>query len=153
MDCQESIPAYGIAKNMLRADQILTMLNSFFGKKKNGLKEGRWKEFNKHAVLISVGNFKYGNKHGQWAEYYDSGELMLEESYEDGILHGRFATYHPNGNLMSEGVYVMGSREGYFKIYNEEGKHIKSLLFIDNNLKEEIDATSTVMGISGRIQY
>ncbi|HCZ37420.1 MAG TPA: hypothetical protein DHV26_15990 [Cytophagales bacterium] len=147
MDYQESIPAFGIVKNMRRADQLLSIFDSFFGKKKNCSKEGRWKEFNKHAVLISVGNYMHGNKHGQWVEYYDSGELMLEENYENGILHGRFATYHPNGNLMSEGAYVQGSREGYFKIYNEEGRKTKSLLFIDNNLMEEIDATSTVMAI------
>lgn len=147
MDYQESIPAFGIVKNMRRADPLLTMFDSFFGKKENRLKEGRWKEFNKHAVLISAGHYMHGNKHGQWVEYYDSGELMLEESYENGILCGRFATYHPNGNLMSEGAYVLGCREGYFKIYNEVGEHIKSLLFIDNNLMEEIDATSTVMAI------
>lgn len=132
---------------MRRVDPLLTMFDSFFGKKENRLKEGRWKEFNKHAVLISAGHYMHGNKHGQWVEYYDSGELMLEESYENGILCGRFATYHPNGNLMSEGAYVLGCREGYFKIYNEVGEHIKSLLFIDNNLMEEIDATSTVMAI------
>lgn len=120
------------------------MFDVLFGKKKNLLKEGRWKEYNKRAVLISVGQYLHGNKHGHWLEYYDTGELMLEESYEDGVLHGRFATYHPNGNLMSEGMYRRGSREGYFKIYNEAGIHIKSLLFMDNNLMEEIDATAAV---------
>ncbi|MBL7840890.1 MAG: hypothetical protein R2820_09825 [Cyclobacteriaceae bacterium] len=150
MDYQESIPAFGIVKNMNRADQLLTMFDSFFGKKKNRLKEGRWKEFNKHAVLISVGNYIHGNKHGRWVEYYDSGELMLEESFENGILHGRFATYHPNGNLMSEGEYVHGCREGCFNIYNDEGLHIKSLFFSSDNLMEELNEQSTVNEILER---
>ena len=120
------------------------MIDTLFGKKKQRLKEGRWKEYNKHAVLISVGHYLLGHKHGHWMEYYDTGEFMLEETYETGILQGRFATYHPNGNLMSEGMYGLGSREGYFRIYNEVGTHTKSLLFIDNNLMEEIDETSTV---------
>ncbi len=118
------------------------MFDVLFGKKKTCLKEGRWKEYNKHAILISVGHYLHGHKHGHWMEYYDTGELMLEEIYENGILHGRFATYHPNGNLMSEGVYVLGSREGYFKIYNEAGGHTKSLFFIDDNLMEEIEGST-----------
>lgn len=151
MDYQEGIPAFGTVKNMRRADQLLTMFDSFFGKKKNRLKEGRWKEFNKHAVLISVGHYMHGNKHGQWVEYYDSGELMLEECFENGILHGRFATYHPNGNLMSEGEYVRGCREGFFTIYNDERQHIKSLLFRADNLMEELNEPSAVNEILERI--
>jgi antitoxin component YwqK of YwqJK toxin-antitoxin module len=120
------------------------MFDLLFSTKKKCLKEGRWKEFNKHAVLISVGHYQEGHKHGHWLEYYDTGELMLEENYDQGVLHGRFATYHLNGNLLSEGTYIRGSREGLFKVYNETGLHIKSLLFVGNDLMKEIDATSTV---------
>ena len=126
------------------------MVDTLFGKKQNRLKEGCWKEFNKHAVLISVGHYRQGHKHGHWQEDYDSGELMIDEYYEDGVLHGKFSTYHPNGNVMSEGVYVHGSREGVFKIYNEDGVQIKSLLFFGNNLIEEINAMPTMRETSVR---
>jgi antitoxin component YwqK of YwqJK toxin-antitoxin module len=63
---------------------------------------------------------------------------MIEEVYENGVPHGRYATYHFNGRILSEGRYVNGFRDGYFKIYNEAGQHIKSILFVNNNLMEEI---------------
>ena len=59
---------------------ISKMFETLFGKKKPRLKEGRWKEFNKHAILISIGNYVGDRKHGEWREYYDTGELMLEEN-------------------------------------------------------------------------
>jgi antitoxin component YwqK of YwqJK toxin-antitoxin module len=104
-------------------------------------KNGKWKEFNKHAVLIAEGNYLHDRKHGLWKEYYDTGELMIEEVFERGIQHGRFATYHKNGLLLSEGKYVNGQRDGHFKVYNELGQHIKSMLFIKNNLivKSDLD--------------
>ena len=125
------------------------MFDTLFGKRKNDLKDGRWKEFNKHAVLISVGHYVQGKKQGHWKEFYDTGELMLEENYENGVVHGRFATYHPNGKLLSEGTFQHGSREGYFKVYDEDGNHIKSLLFFKNNLienEERIDKFETFYG-------
>jgi antitoxin component YwqK of YwqJK toxin-antitoxin module len=115
------------------------MFEILFGKRKPCLKEGRWKEFNKHAVVISVGNYVNDKKHGDWREYYDTGELMLEETYLNGVVHGRFATYHPNGMLLSEGMFEHGSREGYFKVYDEFGVHTKSLLFIADDLMEEVE--------------
>jgi antitoxin component YwqK of YwqJK toxin-antitoxin module len=108
-------------------------------KKTSNLKNGKWKEFNKHAVLIAEGNYLHDRKHGLWKEYYDTGELMIEEVYENGIQHGRYATYHLNGKILSEGHYVNGVPDGYFKIYDECGHHIKSLLFVKNNLIEETE--------------
>ena len=115
------------------------MFDILFGKRKPCLKEGRWKEFNKHAVLISIGNYVGDKKDGEWLEFYDTGELMLKENYVDGVVHGRFATYHPGGALLSEGMYNHGSREGYFKVYDEHGVQTKSLLFIENHLMEEVE--------------
>jgi len=115
------------------------MLDMLFNKEKDNRKEGRWKEFNKHGVLISVGNYHDDLKHGQWFEYYDTGELVLEENYQHGIPHGRYATYHLNGTLFSEGNYVNGNREGYFLVYDEAGRQIKSLLFSEDKLVEEVE--------------
>lgn len=97
------------------------------------IKNGKWKEFNRHAVLIAEGNYIDNTKHGLWREYYDhTGTIMIEEHYNHGIMHGRFTSYYPNGKKFSEGEFFNGSREGYFKIYDEHGKNIRNLLFIDN---------------------
>jgi len=103
------------------------------------LKNGKWKEFNKHAILIAEGCYINNKKHGLWREYYDhTGSIMIEENYQHGIQHGRFASYHPNGSLFSEGQFSNGLREGYFKIYDENGSNVRNLWFVNNNLIEDI---------------
>jgi len=96
-------------------------------------KDGKWKEFNKNAVLIAEGIYLNGVKHGTWREYYgDSGAILIEENYLKGILHGIYRAFHPNGQLYSEGEFVNGSREGYFRAYDEQGHNINNLHFINN---------------------
>jgi hypothetical protein len=128
-------------------------LNKEFSQVRNG----KWKEFNKRAVLIAEGHYVNNRKHGVWREYYDSnGSLMIEEVYNHGIQHGRFASYHPNGQLLSEGTsyhpngqllsegkFHNGMREGYFKVYDEEGNNIRNILFINNNEIEDVEYKST----------
>lgn len=104
------------------------------------VRNGKWKEFNKHAVLIAEGHFVNGKKHGVWREYYDAdGGLMIEECYRHGVSHGRFSSYHPNGQLLSEGEFRNGLREGYFKIYDENGTNIKNIFFSSDYEIENID--------------
>jgi|ADGO01.1.fsa_nt_gi MORN repeat variant. len=67
---------------------------------------------------------------------------MIEEYYRYGVQHGKFTSYHPNGKLFGEGQYEDGKREGYFKVYDENGNQIKTLLFIHNNLMEEVENTT-----------
>ena len=102
--------------------------------KKNGTqpKNGKWKEFNKHAVLVAEGCYVQDLKHGLWRQYYESGELIIEESYDHGVLHGRYSAYYLNGQVMAEGPYVNGKREGYFHVYDESGKRIKTTLFAND---------------------
>lgn len=101
------------------------------------MKDGKWKEFNKQAVLIAEGVYLNGAKHGTWREYYsDTGTILIEENYHHGIQYGLYRSYHPNGQILSEGKYVNGLREGYFKVYDEHGNNIRRLHFI-NNIKVE----------------
>ena len=99
---------------------------------KFAIRNGKWKEFNKHGVLIAEGIYVNNRKHGVWREYYDAGGIMIEETFIYGVQHGRFASYHPTGELLSEGQYYNGRREGYFRQYDESGQNIKSLLFKNN---------------------
>jgi len=104
------------------------------------IKNGKWKEFNKHAVLIAEGYYQNGKKHGCWREYYDfTGSLMIEEYYLHGIQHGRYSAYHPNGQLWSEGNFNYGLREGFFKIYDDHGNLTRKLLFVRDSLMEDVE--------------
>ena len=104
-------------------------------------RNGKWKEFNKQAVLVAEGSYQHDLKHGLWKQYYETGELLIEETYDNGMLHGRYASYHLTGGLLSHGIYSHGKREGFFYVYDESGKQVKSLLFVNNELVEEIDNT------------
>lgn len=123
--------------------KIWNEIAGLFRKEKKGAnpKNGKWKEFNKHAILVSEGFYQHDLKHGDWRQYYESGELLIEETYERGVLHGRYACYHTNGVLLSEGQYRHGRREGYFNVFDESGKPVKRLLFVNNVMVEEVDAT------------
>jgi antitoxin component YwqK of YwqJK toxin-antitoxin module len=144
--------AYGTAKLMKNYNNMMNnkeeaMLEKLLNKQKaKGAKNGKWKEFNKHAVLIAEGHYLRDLKHGLWRQYYETGELLIEEVYHHGILHGRYAAYHLNGKVMSEGHYVHGNREGYFRLFDEQEQHIRSLLFINNMLVEEEKA-----GVAGSV--
>lgn len=106
----------------------------------NQIKNGKWKEFNKHAVLIAEGLYVNNQKHGLWKEYYDhTGTIMIEEEFKDGVKHGIFTSYHPNGQVFSQGEFINGLREGYFRIFDEDGINVRSLLFINNAQIEDID--------------
>lgn len=104
------------------------------------IKNGKWKEFNKRAVLIAEGVYVNDLKHGLWREYYDhTGSVMIEENYTYGVQHGRYASFHPNGQLWSEGNFTNGMRDGYFRVYDEHGNNVRNLLFINNHQIEEIE--------------
>lgn len=100
---------------------------------KRVIRNGKWKEFNKRAVLIAEGNYVNGLKHGVWREYYDdTGSVLIEENFVHGIQHGRYAAFHPNGQVLSEGEFRNGLREGCFRVYDESGNNIRNLLFAQN---------------------
>jgi antitoxin component YwqK of YwqJK toxin-antitoxin module len=103
------------------------------GDKMKMIPNGKWKEFNKHAVLIADGFYLNGKKHGTWREYYDeTGAVTIEETYQHGIQHGPYTSFYPNGQVCSEGQFRNGLREGIFKIYDEHGNNIRNLLFIND---------------------
>lgn len=98
---------------------------------RHDIRNGKYKEFNKHGVLIAEGVYLNGRKHGTWREYYDdSGSVMIEENFRHGIHEGRFASYHPNGKLCSEGHFQNGLREGDFRVFDETGREVKVLRFV-----------------------
>lgn len=105
------------------------------------LKNGKWKEFNKHAILISEGHYLDGQRDGLWKFYYDSGELLIEEEYSMGKKNGKYNSFFRNGKLMSHGRFSNDLREGAFKVYSEQGRLTKILVFKNDELIEEINPT------------
>lgn len=111
------------------------------------IRNGKWKEFNKHAILIAEGYYLNNKKHGIWREYYDhDGSLMIEEVYSHGISQGQFASYHPNGQLLSRGEFKNGLREGIFKVYDENGTNIRNIVFFGDQEIEEIVEPESISG-------
>ncbi|MEP2669217.1 MAG: hypothetical protein ABJH04_09485 [Cyclobacteriaceae bacterium] len=104
-------------------------------------KNGKWKEFNKHATLISEGHYVDGIRNGLWKFYYDSGELLIEEEYNLGKKNGKYNSFFRNGKLMSHGRFSNDLREGEFKVYSEQGRLTKVLVFKNDELIEEINPT------------
>ena len=133
-NCLEEPMACGIVNSLSRPEtKKLIRVNK-------AVKDGKWIEFNKHAVLIAEGVYVNNLKHGMWREYYDdTGSILIEENYRHGIQHGFYRSFHPNGQMLSEGSFDNGSREGYFRVYDEHGNHIKSILFVHNIKVEDID--------------
>lgn len=129
-------------RNMNSIEMWKKIFERFLNKKdkKTAPRNGKWKEFNKQAILVSEGHYQHDLKHGQWNEYYETGELLIEETYEHGTLHGRYTSYHMNGKRMSEGQYQRGRREGYFQVYDEHGKQLKRMRFVNNIMVEEVDS-------------
>lgn len=113
---------------------------SLFKRKADPMRNGKWKEFNKHAILIAEGRYVNDKKHGIWREYFDdNGSLMVEEAYSHGVPDGRFISYHPNGKPLSKGEFKNGLREGVFTIYDENGSIIRNMVFFRN---KEIELTA-----------
>jgi antitoxin component YwqK of YwqJK toxin-antitoxin module len=108
----------------------------------NPVKNGKWKEFNKRAILIAEGIYVDGKKHGTWKEYYDhTGTIMIEEDYHHGVSHGRYISYHPNGQVFSRGEFREGLRQGAFMVYDEHGNLSRKLMFVNDI---QIDDTTEI---------
>jgi len=124
---------------------MIKILRQFFKRKEakktepTGPKNGKWKEFNKHAILISEGSYVDDIRDGVWKFNYDSGELLIEEEYELGKKNGKYSSFFRNGKLMSHGKFSNDLRQGEFKVYNEQGRLTKILVFNDDELIEEIN--------------
>lgn len=111
----------------------MNLLKKLFGQKKK-LKNGTWREYNKHAVMITEGQFLNDLKHGAWRYYYDTGGLAIEEHYELGKKHGTYKSFFPGGMVMSEGRYEHDLREGYFHVYDERERLVRVILYAHNVL-------------------
>ena len=93
MDYQESIPAFGIVKNMRRADQLLSIFDSFFGKKKNWEVNARWNFGTGFPFTQTQGYINQLNPQGNINYNFPEGNGSL--NYIPSTLNGgRLPDYH-----------------------------------------------------------
>lgn len=106
-------------------------------KRINKKREGHWKEYSQHGILLREGDYRNGLKTGRWKLYYETGELAIEETYFEGKKDGPFHSYYQSGRPISEGQYENGKREGRFNIFDHSGKLVKTMVFKEDELIEE----------------
>jgi len=112
-------------------------IKNFYGKNKDGEKDGKYKRFYESGKLktvwiyrngklqeLAIGyyedgkawwnqEFKDGKKDGKYKEFYQNGQLKYEKNYRNGKLDGEYTKYSKDGGLKQEGAYVDGQKEIY----------------------------------------
>ena len=118
-------------------------ISSWFSVKKgsaakvNRKRDGHWKEFSKHGILIKEGDYRDGHKTGKWKLYYETGRIAIEETYSEGKKEGPFQSFYETGQPISEGQYRDGKREGRFNVFDISGKLVKTMVLKDDVLVDE----------------
>jgi antitoxin component YwqK of YwqJK toxin-antitoxin module len=105
--------------------------NEHFGR------NGKYKEHNRHGILIREGNYKNGLRSGTWKIYNElTGQLVIEEDYNNGVLDGTYRSFYEDGSVFSVGQYLKNKRDGEFKVFDRNGKHIMTMRFQEDTLLE-----------------
>ncbi len=101
-------------------EELLVGTGSFL----NGLRSGRWIEYNPglRGELIATGYYDgEGCKTGMWTTTLN-GKPYREEAFNDGKRQGTFKSHYDNGNPKYSTFYENGLEIGYFSSYFEDGK-------------------------------
>jgi len=95
------------------------------GTKKNGKKEGHYKEYvydkDKKILCREEGIYKNDKREGLYKSYDENGKLSAEGTYKNGRIDGLRKTYYPSGQLQEEEIFKDGEKIGTPKEYNEDG--------------------------------
>ena len=73
--------------------------------------------------MIFEGEYKNGIKNGKGKEY-EKNKLLFEEEYKNGLRNGKGKEYNNQGHLLYEGTYLEGARwNGKFYLKDWEGRY------------------------------
>jgi|GEM_PF-1035298 len=101
---------------------------------KDGVKHGRWVEFDANGLVKTKSEFsegqlqkKVGFENGKETteeryEYYGSGKLYQKSNYREGESHGLQESYYANGQLYYKQNYKDGELHGLEEEYYENGQ-------------------------------
>ena len=81
------------------------------GEFKDGIKNGKGKEYNILNQLVYEGEYLNGKKHGKGKEYDTFGNIKYEREYFNGERHGKGKEYDTFGNIIFEGEYIKGRKK------------------------------------------
>jgi antitoxin component YwqK of YwqJK toxin-antitoxin module len=100
-------------------------------------RNGKYKEHNRHGILVREGDYRNGLRSGTWKIYNElTGQLVIEEEYKDGVLHGKYRSFYEDGSVFSVGNYYRNKREGEFRVFDRNQQHIMTMRFHDDVLLE-----------------
>lgn len=129
------------------------------GGKKNGLKQGLFREFDQKGNIINGYIFEDdvkiaegiigqdGGFVGEWKYYYKSGELKATGQFNDGQKVGEWIYYHKNQKIEQKGKYKKGEATGVWTWYYSNGQEQR----IETFRRGEKDGLSTEYDTLGNI--
>ena len=113
---------------------------------KDGVKHGRWVEFDANGLVKTKSEFsegqlqkKVGFENGKETteerfSYYGNGQLEYKYNFKDGQEHGLQESYNESGQLKRKGNYKNGKKHGLQKSYYESGQLEYKLNYKDGEL-------------------
>ena len=72
------------------------------------------------------------------SEFYKDGILSVIYQISNGYYNGNCKAFHKNAKIWEEGKYVNGTAEGEWLVYNEQGKLIRTDIYKNDEVVEEI---------------
>ena len=75
------------------------------------------KTYHDNGNLMSIGSRKDGKREGEWKDYDYGGKLERIGSFKDG--NGEWKTYHKNGKMERIGTYDYDEKEVKWKNYHD----------------------------------
>jgi len=100
---------------------------------KNGVKQGKYEEFDFYGTKIIDGHYLNGKPHGDWKWYYPNGALRITGSVINDKYHGEWTKYYKDGQLQDKYSYVLGALNGVWESYYKDGT-IEDTIEYTNNL-------------------
>ena len=105
----------------------------YFGKQKNGKKEGEW-TFLSNGLKQKIQNYENGQLNGEYKSYDENGKLYCKGKYEKGKRVGEWKFYFSNGALKEIGYYQNDKSIGTWIEYDKEGEVIFIRYYENGNL-------------------
>lgn len=88
---------------------------------KNGLKHGKYVNFDFYGNKYIEGTYLNNSAHDEWKWYHENGKVKIQLNYLNGNLDGKYLRYYDNGILEDDDYYINGDAHGTWKSYYENG--------------------------------
>ena len=84
---------------------------------------------NGNYVVAKFEYYKNGIKDGKYKEYYPNTKLKSEGFYKDGNKNGVVKKYHSNGKIKTVERYKFAVKHGWWQFYGKDGRPVGKVLF------------------------